>query len=502
MSARMPVRGPGAKPSFLMVFVAALAPAAMTHASEPFQAPPAAAAPEEPPAKRAARVDIEPVLGSFVGTLQAGPQRLRLVWKIERGEGTLGKGLMDSLDQGASDIPLDRVELRDDRSVTVRCRVAQGAFEGVLSADGASLEGTWTQGGAALPLLMQRGEPPALKRPQEPKPPFPYQVQEVKVPQPDGGFVLAGSLTRPEGTAPVPAVLLITGSGAQDRDESLMGHKPFLLLADALTRAGIAVLRVDDRGVGGSGGSMATATTEDLARDAAAAYDWLRAQPGIDPSRVGLLGHSEGGMIAAILAGRRPDVGFAVLMAGPAQPGDALLVEQAGLLTGAAGADAAFVDALRKVLATLVAKAKDPTLAPAELAGALRGMLLASASDLPAGCYEVLDPYVAMLSSPWSRWFVAWDPAPALAAMRCPTLALYGERDLQVPAGSNAPLARAAFDAGGLGERATVRVVPGANHLFQACTTGSAMEYAQIEMTIDPSTLKELVDWVRTTTAR
>jgi pimeloyl-ACP methyl ester carboxylesterase len=291
-------------------------------------------------------------------------------------------------------------------------------------------------------------------------------------------------------------VILITGSGPQDRDETLLGHKPFLVIADALTRAGVAVLRLDDRGVGGSTGSLETATTVDLARDTAAAIDWLAHQPGIDPGRIGLIGHSEGGLIAPMLATTRKDVAFMALLAGPAQRGDALLLEQTGLLAGASGVDAAGVDALRRTLSSLIERAKDPAPSQAELQGALRGALLAAASELPQGIYAILDPYPVMLASPWMRAFLAYDPAPALEQVRCPTLALFGGRDLQVPAGSNEPLARAALAASGLGDRAVVRVVPGVNHLFQPCTTGGVAEYAQIETTIDPTTLRELVDWV------
>jgi pimeloyl-ACP methyl ester carboxylesterase len=452
--------------------------------------------PDAPPPAMAAVVDIAPAIGTYLGTLQAGPARLRLVFRIERGRGERGTGTMDSLDQGALGLPVESVVLRADRSVTLRCGAVRGEFTGTLSADASEIDGMWKQGGRELPLLLVRGQPPELKRPQEPKPPFPYRSTDVKIEQDQDRITLAGTITMPESTASVPAVVLITGSGPQDRDETLMGHKPFLVLADALTRAGVAVLRLDDRGVGGSTGSLETATTVDLARDAAAAIDWLVKQPGIDPERIGLVGHSEGGLIAPMLAAARDDVAFMVLLAGPAQKGDALLVEQTGLLAAAGGADAAMVDALRRALADLIEQSNDPAAPAAELQGKLRGALLAKASELPPGVYEILDPYPETLASPWMRAFLAYDPVPTLEKVRCRTLALFGERDLQVSAGSNEPLARAALAAAGLGDRAVVRVVPGVNHLFQPCTTGGIAEYAQIETTIDPATLKELVDWV------
>ena len=465
-------------------------------------AAPASAWQDEEPAPKAAVVDIEPAIGTYLGTLQAGPARLRLVFRIERARGERGVGTMDSLDQGAMGIPCESVVLRADRSVTLRCAAVRGEFVGTLNADASEIDGTWTQGGQDFPLLLVRGQPPELKRPQEPKPPFPYRATDVAIDQTADRITLAGTLTMPESREPVPAVILITGSGAQDRDETLLGHKPFLVIADALTRAGVGVLRLDDRGVGGSTGSLEAATTVDLARDTAAAIDWLAKQPGVDPKRIGLVGHSEGGLIAPMLATSREDVAFMVLLAGPAQQGDALLVEQTGLLAAAGGADAAVVDVMRRTLTDLIAQAKDPAVPQAELQGKLRGALLAKASELPAGVYEAMDAYPVMLASPWMRAFLAYDPVPTLERVRCPTLALFGERDLQVPPGSNEPLARAAMAKTGLGERATIRVVPGVNHLFQPCTTGGLAEYAQIETTFDPATLKAMVEWIVTTSAR
>jgi pimeloyl-ACP methyl ester carboxylesterase len=457
---------------------------------------------DDAPAPKADIMDIEPALGTFLGTLQAGPTRLPVVFRIERGRGERGAGTMDSPDQGAMGIPVESIVLRLDRSVTLRCSAVRGEFIGTLSADGSEIDGTWRQGGQEFPLLLIRGQAPELKRPQEAKPPFPYRSTEVKIEQATDQLTLAGTLTMPDSKAPAAAVVLISGSGPQDRDETLMGHKPFLVIADALTRAGVAVLRLDDRGVGGSTGSLEPGTTVDFARDTAAAIDWLAKQPGIDPKRIGLVGHSEGGLIAPMLATSRDDVAFMVLLAGPAQRGDALLVEQTGLLAAAGGADAAMVDAMRRTLADLIAQAKDPAVPQAELQGKLRGALLAKASELPPGLYEIMDPFPVVLSSPWMRAFLAYDPVPTLEKVRCPTLALFGERDLQVPSASNEPLAQAALARAGLGERASIRVVPGVNHLFQPCTTGGIAEYAQIETTIDPATLKAMVEWIVSTSSR
>src|SRR5512137_282753 len=238
-----------------------------------------------------------PIAGSWEGALEVGAIKLRIGVAITAQPGGGLSATMDSPDQGAFGMPLNDVAFADG-VLRFALRRANGSFEGRLSASGTEITGTWTQG-MPLPLVLKKVEKLTRpSRPQEPKPPFPYRSEHVSITNAAGQAVLDGTLTLPEGAGPFPAVILITGSGPQNRDEEIFGHKPFLVLADHLSRRGIAVLRYDDRGVGKSTGNLATATSEDLAGDAWAAWQMLSARPEIDPKRIGLLGHSEGGLIA------------------------------------------------------------------------------------------------------------------------------------------------------------------------------------------------------------
>jgi predicted acyl esterase len=264
--------------------------------------------------------------GVWSGVLQVGAQRLRLVFRLQRDADGQLRGTIDSPDQAATGIPISAITV-EGNTIRIRSDAVQGEFVGALSEDGKQLAGTWKQGGQELPLTLTRGEPPAPKRPQEPKPPFPYRTEEVRVPQPKGKFELAGTLTLPDGKPPFPAIVFFTGSGAQSRDQEIFGHKPFLVLADYLTRAGYATLRMDDRGVGGSGGDMRTATTLDFADDALAGVRYLQKRKEIDRKRIGLLGHSEGALVCAIAAAKAPrEVAFLIMLAGTGVPGEQIPV--------------------------------------------------------------------------------------------------------------------------------------------------------------------------------
>lgn len=330
-------------------------------------------------------------------------------------------------------------------------------------------------------------------RPQEPRPPFPYRSEEVSYRSGDIG--LAGTLTMPEGDGPFTAVLLLTGSGPQDRDETLYGHKPFLLLADTLTRAGYAVLRVDDRGVGGSGGDLARAGYDGLAADALAGVEYLKGRSDIDPARVGLLGHSEGGYLAPLAAQRSGAVAFVILMAGPALSGEDVLALQNRLLFEAAGVPPEQVeaqDAFIHELAGLLRAADYPA------AEALtRRRLEQQSATLPEGrrpTPQEIGDQARAATTPTRRSFLTYDPGPALDALNIPVLAFYGGKDLQVPATQNEPALR---------ERladhpdATVRTFPGLNHLMQPATTGGLDEYARTQTTISPEVLHLITGWMQ-----
>lgn len=355
-------------------------------------------------------------------------------------------------------------------------------FEGTLAGD--EIRGTFTQSGTSMPFALRRA-----RRPQEPKPPFPYSAEDVSYT--NGDVKLAGTLTVPPGSGPFPAVLLLTGSGAQNRDEELFGHKPFAVLADHLTRAGIAVLRVDDRGVGGSTGASPSLTAEDLAGDALAGVRFLKSRRGIDPGRIGLLGHSEGGMVAPIAASRSGEVGFVILLAGPGVPGYDMMLRQIEQLNRSAGLPQNVIVknlAIQRRIMDLVRQEKNDE----ALRGKLRELLRAELTGAPDA---FLDAKVQEAMFPGFRALITHDPRPALRQVKVPVLALNGALDLQVDAEQNLPeIEKTLKDAGN--KDVTVRRLPGLNHLFQTAKTGTLVEYVQIEETISPELLDVVTRWI------
>jgi pimeloyl-ACP methyl ester carboxylesterase len=303
---------------------------------------------------------------------------------------------------------------------------------------------------------------------------------------------LAGTLTLPAGTGPFPAAVLIAGSGPNTRDEPILGHRLFLVLADHLTRHGIAVLRYDKRGTGESTGDYGKATTLDFADDAEAALDYLAKHKAIDQRRVGLIGHSEGGLIAPMVAGRDKAAGFVVALAGPGVNGAQILREQGKRILIAAGTppDQLETDMLRRDQAIeIVRNEKDPEIAAAKLRAAL--LDTAKADGKPE---EMVQLSIKIINSDWFRFFFDYDPAPAWHALTCPVLVLIGGKDLQVPPDQNLPPIRAAL-AGN--PKAEIEELPGLNHLFQTAQTGSPAEYGRIEETIAPAALDKVADWIR-----
>ena len=297
----------------------------------------------------------------------------------------------------------------------------------------------------SLPLTLTKTDKIAESaRPQMPKPPYPYRAEDVTYENKAGGVKLAGTLTVPSGPGPFPAVILITGSGAQDRDESLLGHKPFLVLADYLSRRGIAVLRVDDRGVGGSTGHTKSSTSDDFAGDVLAGVDFLKGRKEIDPSKIGLIGHSEGGIIAPMAAARSKDIAFIVLMAGTGVPGDQILAAQGQLILKASGSSESEMKQERDVqkrLIDIIVQEKDEKAAQVKLAAALKEILAAmpeserkAVAEKPGALSEAA---VDAFNNAWFRYFLTYDPRPTLRTVACPVLAINGEKDLQVPAKEN-----------------------------------------------------------------
>ena len=380
--------------------------------------------PAQAAAKPAVPSDID---GLWLGTLDAGATNLRLVLKIANGPDGLTASLQ-SPDQSQQWLPANSATRSGD-SLNFTIESLGVVYDGKIDAGLNSIDGTFTQGGRPLPLALKRVKDQAeleTRHPQNPVKPYPYREEEVTYANKAAGNVLAGTLTIPPGKGPFPAVLLISGSGPNDRDETVFGHKPFLVLSDYLTRKGIVVLRVDKRGVGKSTGDLAHATTADFATDAEAGVQYLKTRAEADPRRIGLIGHSEGGTVAPMLAAGDPGVRFIVLMAGPGVPGDQIIVEQGRLIEEAAGAtkEKAAQDAdKQRELFALVEKEKDDAVLGKELREKLAGRVPDAQIDVA----------IQQLTSPWMRYTLTYDPATALRKVACPVLALNGEKDLQVP---------------------------------------------------------------------
>lgn len=424
-----------------------------------------------------------------MGTLDLGAAKLRVVFHIANTEDGL-VATLDSPDQGASGMPTTSTT-RDGVNLKIDCKSIGGLYEGKIAADLSSIDGTFTQMGASHPLLLKRVKDQTeleIKRPQVPTKPYPYREEEVSYDNQAQNVTLAATLTIPQGKGPFPGVVLITGSGPQDRDESLLGHKPFLILSDYLTRHGIAVLRADDRGTGNSTGIFATATTADFATDTEAGIAYLKTRAEVDPHKIGLIGHSEGGVIAPMVAARNKDVAFIVMMAGTGVRGDEVLVAQGEAIQVAIGKDpgeAAKNAADEKEMLTMVESGKDAT----ELEKNLKEKMSADTPEAMIGLQ------IKQLTSPWFRYFLTYDPATALRKVTCPVLAINGSLDKQVLPAQNLPPIRKALEEA-RNQHVEIDELPGLNHLFQTAKTGAPTEYAQIEETMSPVALEKISTWI------
>ena len=438
------------------------------------------------------------ITGLWQGSLSFNGMTLRIVFHIDKDSAGSLKGTLDSPDQGAKGIGVDNITLSGD-SVRLEIKLIAGGYYGVLLPGDSVISGSWHQGGIALPLELRPILAVAeIRHPQEPKPPYPYAAEEVSYKNDEAGVTLAGTLTKPNGGGPFPALLLITGSGPQNRDEELLGQKPFLVISDYLTRRGIAVLRVDDRGVGKSTGVFGTATTLDFAGDVKAGLNYLKSRSDIDPRKIGLLGHSEGGIIAPMVASQSKDVAFIVLMAGPSLRGDQILYLQDSLISAAMGVPAEQISRelwLNRKLFTLAQTVKDTAELHRELLDAIEEAMSRDSSTGGKVSSVQAEATARQICSPWFRYFLSYDPLPALEHVACPILALDGSKDLQVPAAQNIKGMETAFAVSG-NKEAKAMILPGLNHLFQKSETGSPTEYAKIEETVNPGALKVIGDWI------
>jgi len=443
----------------------------------------------------------DPIKGDWEGKLSVSGIELRLVFHItnENGYG----GTMDSPDQGAYGIALGEITLSDQK-VSVKVPSIGGSYDGTVVND-STMEGTWSQGPAQLALSLSKkkeGEvSSAPRRPQEPKPPYPYQEEEVNIKNEKAGVTLAGTLTIPEGDGPFPAAILVSGSGPQNRNEELLGHKPFLVLSDYLTRQGIAVLRYDDRGMGESTGNFANATSNDFADDAQTMLSWLQKHPKIIPDKSGIIGHSEGGLIGPMVAKSFSQTGFLVLMAGPGINGEEILKLQTALIAKANGADKKEIEktlTFNSRAFSIVKNEENVSEAKKQLDSMINEYLSGLSEEdrsLPENDSATLIVAMERVNTNWFRYFLSYEPSSSLEKVKCPVLAINGEKDLQVPPKENLAAIESSLKKAG-NTNYKIKEFEGLNHLFQHSETGAPSEYATIEETFSEEVMKLIADWI------
>ena len=404
--------------------------------------------------------------GSWNGELDVMGTKLPLVFNFSPNGCT-----MDSPSQNAKGIPAEKT-VSDDGTIKVKVGMIGATFEGKM-ADG-EIKGTFTQNGFPLPLTLKAGKL-AVKRPQTPVPPFPYKEESVSFT--NAGYTFNGTLTLPENyTKQTPVVLMVTGSGQQNRDEELFEHKPFAVIADALARQGIASLRYDDRGWGDKSVNFANFTTDDFRQDAAAALPLLRKRF----NKVGILGHSEGGTIAMMLAAEGK-VDFIVSLAGMAISGKETLVMQNHQAMSSIGLPKDIVDSYCATISNILN----------EIANGKKTSEI-TIDGVPDNLKPILKKSLEQANSPYIRHFITVDASKQLSKIKCPVLALNGTKDTQVDCAANTTL----LEKGLINSKHTIKKIEGVNHLFQHCTTGNVVEYQQIEETITPEVLQTITRWI------
>ncbi|MRX40886.1 alpha/beta fold hydrolase [Flavobacterium sp. LC2016-23] len=447
-------------------------------------------------------VMAQDIIGQWNGILKVPGAQLTVVFNVSSNNNTF-TSTMDSPDQKAFGIPTTST-IFENSTLKIALSNLRIEYEGVLGKDNI-ITGTFKQGGQSFPLNLSREkiEKEKLVRPQEPVKPFPYYAEDVFFENKTAGITLAGTLTLPKKEGVFPVVILISGSGPQNRDEELLGHKPFLVVSDYLTRNGIAVLRFDDRGTAASKGDFKSGTSLDFATDVEAGVQFLLSRKEIDKKKIGLLGHSEGGLIAPIVASKSKNIAFIVLLAGPGIEGDQLLLLQQELIAKAKGTSNADIQKTKEMnqkAFEIVNKYKDPE----ELKTQITNYITEISKNDPdkpenLSLEEYVNLQVAKITNPWMAYFLRYNPKPVLEKVKCPVLALNGEKDLQVPPKENLEAIKKALTKGG-NKNVTIKEVPNLNHLFQECKSGSPEEYSKIEQTFSPIAMNEILQWIKVQT--
>ena len=443
------------------------------------------------------------ISGIWTGKLELpNSMKLSLVFNISKDETGNYLSTLDSPDQGAKGIPTESTSITDD-SILITIPAVKGFYTGKIFFDEMKIEGKWSQSGMSLDLNINKVEKvEEVKRPQEPKEPYPYKSEDITFQNEIDTVTLAGTLTIPKVGSDFPAVILITGSGAQNRNEELLGHKPFLVIADYLTRNGIAVLRFDDRGTAQSTGDFSRATSADFALDVLSAVEFLKTRKEINHSKIGLIGHSEGGLIAPMVEVQSNDIAFIILMAGPGIRGDSILYLQSGLIARAEGTGEEDIqktlNSQREYYSMVISTDDDETLEKR-----IREKFnseYSEMSDEEKSNFGDSDAFISrqikILTSPWFKYFLKYNPQPTLEKVTCPVLAINGENDLQVPPEENLSAIESALKKSG-NNNYEIKKLPGLNHLFQTSSTGKISEYGQIEETISPLALETMLNWIK-----
>ena len=441
---------------------------------------------------------------AWQGNLVAGPQTFDFQFRIY--EDTDGKTAvyLDSFTEKIGDIDCEMTH--DGNQVTISVPITSARLVGTLNETKDTLEGKWLQSGKEFPITLKvipiestrKINATPLKCPQTPKPPFDYDSEDLKIKNEKGGSVLAGTLTSPKGPGPFPLVITISGSGAQDRDETIFGHKPFWVIADHLAKNGIAVFRFDDRGVAKSKGDYLNSTSEDFASDVMAIVNELKQHPKVDPGKILLAGHSEGGIIAPMVASQTKDVAGIIMLAGTGVSGKEISLNQSRKIASGSGMAPAIVDMQEQILIKMYNRLEEGGEFDDEftekLAAEMKELL---PEEIRGGNFveKILETAKAQLSSPWFKYFAIHDPAPVLEQVHCPVILIIGEKDTQVDPDLNVPPIEAALKKGG-NQDVEIDRMPDLNHLFQKCETGLPGEYINIEQTISPDVLELITNWI------
>jgi fermentation-respiration switch protein FrsA (DUF1100 family) len=446
-------------------------------------------------------LSAQDITGQWNGVLKVQGTQLRLVLNITKTDNGISS-TMDSPDQGAKGIPTTTTGF-ENSILKITIASAKIEYEGTLGQDNV-IVGTFKQGGQSFPMNLpkEKIEKEKLIRPQEPIIPYSYYSEDITFENKKAGINLAGTLTLPNKDGVFPVVILISGSGPQNRDEELLGHKPFLVLSDYLTKNGIAVLRYDDRGTALSKGDFKSATSVDFATDVESAIEYLKSRKEINKKKIGLIGHSEGGLIAPMVASKSKDVAFIVLLAGTGIQGDQLLLLQQrliGKVSGVSDEDLQKTELTNRKAFDIVNKSTSLEQLKTYLTTYIKQEMKDNPSaEKPQGMTD--DDFVKMqvnqIANPWMLYFIKYNPTPALTKVKCPVLAINGEKDLQVPPKENLNAIKKALAKGG-NKKVTIKEVPNLNHLFQECKTGSPDEYATIEQTFSPTALTEILMWLQ-----